>query len=429
MPTTGRQECRRHIVRVPSPCRDDRRTVGVDVNQRDVSAVNSEQRRKWLPAVVVPAAVGVVALGGGIVATADTDLPDRTASEILAMVAEAEVTSFSGRFDASFALGLPQLPGAEGSAQGPTGHGAASARGGEALEHGVAPAGLAELLAGLSGTHEARVFVDGRDRARLQVFDGTEERNVVRNGDEIWAYDSAENRAVHAVIPADASQHGAPWSGSHDCGTLPGDLTTPDQLAEHLLSELDPSTLVTVEQGTRVAGREAYTLRLDPRTQYTLVEDVTIAVDAATGTPLSVRVDAVGQETAAISVGFTEFAPEAPDQGLFAFTPPEGAEVEEIRPSEQWNGPTKHDGEAKHGDHESGLDVVQGSGWDAVVVIPADEVPDDFAASPLVEQYATDTDAGRVLSTPLATVLLADDGRVLAGSVPLERLLDVAGTE
>lgn len=411
--------------------------------------MNSDQRRKWLPAVVVPVAVGMVALGGGIVAAADTDLPDKTANEVLAMVAAHQDTSFSGQFEASFALGLPQLPTAEGAGGSPLEHGTGSGQDGEGAENEMgAPAGLAELIAALSGTHQARVFVDGKERSRLQMFDGTEERNIVRNGDEVWDYDSAENRAVHAVLPEwggqHDGQHGDRPEGSSaerpEHGVFPGENTTPDQLAGTILDGLDPSTQVTVEQDNSVAGREAYTLRLDPRTEDTLVEDVTIAVDAATGTPLSVRVQAVGQEAPAISAGFTEFSAETPDAGLFDFTPPEGAEVEQLRPEATTHDRPDHgeagqgkagqgkagQGKAGHGDREPGPDVATGTGWDAVVVIPAEDVPDDLVSSPIVEQYATDTDAGRVLSMPLTTILLADDGRVLAGAVPLQRLLDVA---
>ena len=58
---------------------------------------------------------------------------------------------------------------------------------------------------------------------------------------------------------------------------------TPDELAAKFLDQAGPTTEVTVEQDTRVAGRDAYTLRIDPKTEDTLVEDVTLAIDAATG--------------------------------------------------------------------------------------------------------------------------------------------------
>ncbi|XKH53763.1 DUF2092 domain-containing protein [Citricoccus nitrophenolicus] len=375
----------------------------------------SQQRSKWIPAVAVPVVVGVIALGGGLTANAQADLPDRTAEEILDLAAGHQDTSFSGTVEASFALGLPQLPTRQGPEQGgPEGSSAA----------GAVPDGLAEAFSLLSGTHEARVFADGADRVRVQVFDGTDERNVVRNGQEVWAYDSAENRATQVSLPEGTDGEG-PGHGRARGGI--GDLT-PERLAEKALAGLDPTTQVTVGEDTRVAGRDAYTLRLDPRTPDTLVEDVTLAVDAATGAPLSVRVRAVGQEDPAISVEYTSYSTETPDAGLFEFTPPAGAEVDRVRPDGGLWPDAHRSGPPGVGEHPAGGDTVLGSGWDAVAVIPAEKVPAGLTDSPLLDQFAMDSAEGRVLSTPLATVLLADDGRVLAGPVPLERLLEVASS-
>lgn len=373
--------------------------------------MTSQQRSKWVPAVAVPVIVGVIALGGGLTATAEADLPDRTAGEVLALAAGHDDTSFSGTVEASFALGLPQLPTRQGPEQGgPEGASAA----------GAVPDGLAEAFSLLSGTHEARVFADGADRVRVQVFDGTDERNVVRNGQETWAYDSAEGKATQIILPegSDGAGPGMPGGGVGDM--------TPEGLAEKALAGLDPTTQVTVGEDTRVAGRDAYTLRLDPRTPDTLVEDVTLAVDAATGAPLSVRVRAAGQEDPAINVEYTSYSTETPDAGLFEFAPPEGVEVQTVRPDGGMWPDAHRSGPQGAGGPPAGGDAVLGSGWDAVAVIPAEKVPEGLTSSPLLDQYATDTAAGRVLSTPLATVLVADDGRVLAGPVPLERLLDVA---
>lgn len=394
----------------------------MDAKQRGVSVVRFEQRKAWMPAIAASAAVGAVVFGSGIAANAETDLPDRTAQEILAMVAAQEDSSFSGRFEASFALGLPQLPG-NGSPGGSTGqdHGGGP-------DDGAVPSQLAEAFALLSGTHEARVYSDGADHARLQVFDGAEERNVVRNGDEVWVYDSAANRATHVTIPEDVGSSGGA-AKRRGGGTLPGEIPAPDQLADRLLAALDPSTRVTVEQDTRVAGRDAYQLRLDPRTVDTLVKDVTLAVDAATGAALRVQVNAVGQDGPAVSVGFTSFSPETPEAALFDFTPPADAEVEELGGRDATAPRDGGAGPGEGGPHAFGSGIEHGTGWDAVVVIPAEEVPDGIAASPLLGQYATEVEAGRVLSTPLATILFTGDGRVLAGPVPLDRLLDVAGAE
>jgi hypothetical protein len=59
-----------------------------------------------------------------------------------------------------------------------------------------------------------------------------------------------------------------------------------------------------------------------------------------------------------------------------------------------------------------------------VVEFPAGTAsPASEAKAPaLLEQAAVPVQGGRLLSTALVNVLVLDDGRVLAGSVPLERL-------
>ena len=73
-----------------------------------------------------------------------------------------------------------------------------------------------------------------------------------------------------------------------------------------------------------------------------------------------------------------------------------------------------------------------GSGWDAVLAVPAGEDADQLAeltASPLYTQLTDAVDGGRALSTTLVSVLITDDGRVFAGSVPVERLQAAAAQE
>jgi len=52
------------------------------------------------------------------------------------------------------------------------------------------------------------------------------------------------------------------------------------------------------------------------------------------------------------------------------------------------------------------------------------EVPKGAAG--LLDQLATPVPGGRVVSSALLSVLLLDDGRVLAGAVPAARLVELA---
>lgn len=57
----------------------------------------------------------------------------------------------------------------------------------------------------LSGTHTARVYVDGKTRARIQVFDRLAERDIIHNGNDVWFYSSKDNSAAHLALPEHAS--------------------------------------------------------------------------------------------------------------------------------------------------------------------------------------------------------------------------------
>src|SRR4051812_35391057 len=130
---------------------------------------------RWVPVAVVPAAVAAVLAASE--AGAAADLPDKSPQQVLALMAQRDDEPFSGTFRQTSDLGLPALP--QGTSTG-TGAG------------GLTPA---ELLDVLTGSHTGRVYVGGPDTARLQVMDSLAERDAVRNGRDVWLYDSRENAA------------------------------------------------------------------------------------------------------------------------------------------------------------------------------------------------------------------------------------------
>jgi outer membrane lipoprotein-sorting protein len=350
---------------------------------------------RWLPAVVAPVALAAAALAGSYQAGAATSLPNKTAEELIAMIDRADVHALSGTLQQSSDMGLPQLPSA-----GPT-----ASQG---------PASVMELL---TGSHTARVYMDGPAKARFQVMDPLAERDVVRNGTDLWLYNSADNSAAHMTMPADPARATAPQA-------TPG-VTTPDVVAQHFLAAVGPTTDVTVGDGTTVAGRTAYQLVIKPRSTGTLVDSVTIAVDSASGLPLGVDVRARGQATAAFSLGFTDLSLSAPDAALFSFTPPRGAAVEQMAAPQLRALPGKT-GQAKA---TAVRPAMTGTGWDAVMGLPAGTVPNDVRSAPMLAQLTQPVAGGRALTTSLVTVLMLDDGRVFAGMVPLERLQAAAAAK
>lgn len=348
--------------------------------------------RWFVPAV----AAGVVATAVAVPRLADAsdtaaDLPPRTAAELLAAVSQAQVDGLSGTVVSTSRLGLPELPAAGG--------------------------GSAVSLPGLlSGSTTARVWKAGEDRSRVAVDGPFSEYDVVRDGDVVWTYDSAGGEVTRLSLPATPD-------AADGSTTRPEGSATPQDAARALLALVDGSTEVTVGRAAMVADRPAYELVLRPRDAGTLVDTVRIAVDGATDVPLRVQVLGDGQAEPALEVGFTSVRFAEPDASVFAFVTPPGATVTErsladLKPSPAEPG-------AVEPVRPTTLPEVLGQGWTSVVELEGVVVPEDSAA--LLDQLSTPVPGGRVVSSALLSVLLLDDGRVLAGAVPSDRLVELAG--
>jgi hypothetical protein len=394
-------------------------------------------RARWaVPGVVaaaVAAAVGVPAL-----ASADgAGLPDVTAEELLTRVAAAEPVPVQGTVVHTARLGLPELPVSEMTGADP--------------------------LALLGGSSTLRLWSDGGDRSRVSLLGATSEYSVVRDGAEAWTYSSTDDAVTHVSLdPADQARYDALAEGLRTGAAVPADLPTPEQAAQQLLAHADEDADVTVDTPTTVAGRDAYQLVVSPTDEGTLVSRVVIAVDAETAAPLRVQVWATADGDApSLETGFTDVTFTAPDESVLTFSAPAGATTEEVvvplpegDPAAVPAQPTLPEGVAVAGSGWSavvsvaGLDVaglvggdpaslgtVPGSerlfGSDAAQdligeFVPSDEngkvVHPELDGAALYEQLTTEVPEGRLLSSTLLSVLVTDDGRVLAGAVPADAL-------
>jgi outer membrane lipoprotein-sorting protein len=377
---------------------------------------------RWLPAITVPAVIAAGALVMPLTANAASDLPHKSSQEVLELVAQSTVTALSGTVEQTSKLGLPQLP-STGSSGGPS-----RAPGGSGSSSALDPASILELL---TGTHTARVDLNGPDKQHVAVLDKLAERDVIRNGSDVWLWDYSKQTATHVTLPA----HKAAETDA------PTDAMTPAQLAKKLLASVDPTTHVSVGADTKVAGRDAYTLDIQPRSNTTLVSSISIAVDAKTGLPLSVLVTARGQKQPAFELAFTKLSLEKPSDSAFTFTPPKGAKVTEqalsapstmSEPKGEVQQGAESRGEVPNGEVKDSArprPSVIGTGWDAIVALPAGSVPADLTASPLFSQLTESVSGGRLLSTSLLNVLITDDGRVFAGAVPRQALTDASARQ
>lgn len=410
----------------------------------------SRRLTRWIPAIVAPIAIGVGVVLVPMQANAAVDLPDLTPAELLEFAASSDVEALSGTIEQRSELGIPDLSGLTGAMGG--GSGGTGGTGG--FGHGdtdtdgdadaaASATDLDDLISLATGTHTAKVYVDGSN-ARLQVLDRLAERNVYLSEEGAWIYDSAEKAATHLTVDqaaldaleAEAQAH-ADEARERLGAELGAPLPTPEQVLDEALAKLDETTDVSVGTDGRVAGREVYELLLEPRDADTLVGGITVAIDGDTGVALAASVTARGADEPAFSVAFTDVSFEAPDASVFAFTPPEGTEVTEhavpiptAAELEQWKAQAKGEAQAEGqpGD-ETARPVVHGEGWSAVVELPAGAVGGDGfdgEAAAMLGTLTERVDGGRILSTSLVTVLITDDGRVLAGAVTADRLLDVA---
>jgi len=422
--------------------------------------------RTVLPAVGVPVAIAVAVLVP-MQANATVDLPDLTPEELVAFAEASDVDALSGTIEQRSELGLPDLGALTGGAGG------SDDSGGGAETDAEASGTLADLVSLATGSFDAKVYLDG-DHARLQVLDRMAERNVYVSPGEAWFVDSETQTATRLSVADDADVDGLEAElerladeakAEAEAGLPDGEqVPTPQQLLDRALDRLDETTAVSVGTDGRVAGRDAYELVLEPLTDETLVGEIRVAIDGENGAALAASVTARGADAPAFETGFTDVSFAAPDASVFAFEPGDAFTVEEetlplptVDELQQWVAEAKaRDGSGADAAADLQHPVVHGEGWATVVeidaataaammaehragagsatdggdeVAPATEPPfTEGEALDLLDTLTTPVDGGRALQTSLLSVLFTDDGRVLAGSVPVDVLVAYAAS-
>ncbi|MFE2110692.1 outer membrane lipoprotein carrier protein LolA [Kitasatospora sp. NPDC059463] len=426
---------------------DDRATAGEGPADAWQGGVPYRSRRRTLVRVAVPLAVtAAIAAGVGLVpALADSsppELPTLTAEQLVAKVLGSQAETLSGTVSVSADLGVPsQLLGA--AAGGLAGGGAGPGGDGPS---GAAP--TAKLTGLLGGEHTLRVAVDGPDRQRIGLLEQLSGYELVRNGDQLWAWDSSTNEAVHLT----GARPDAGADGHRGTAPLTGVPATPQEAARQFLAAGAGSTAVTVDGTVSVAGQKAYRLSVKPTRPGSTIGEVRIAVAADNGVPLSVVVKGTDGDTV-LDVHFTQVSFARPAAKTFDFSVPKGAKVTEQKVSGAPHGEVTPE-EARAA--AEGLNVI-GEGWTAVlsaklpsgdVVVPAEGAAprgkgghgpvghgrgsgEGVARNPLalVKSLGKPVAGGSLISTKVLNVLVTDDGRVFAGAVTLPVLQSAAGVK
>lgn len=398
-------------------------------------------RRKAARYVVPIAVAGVAAATIGLVpalaTSGDPDLPDVTAQELIEKIAASDTEHLSGTVKISTDLGLPSLGGdmAGGFAPGSGSGGEGDGEGGDGKGSAADP--QAKLMELASGTHTLRVAADGPDKQKLSVLDDAAEYSLIHNGDDVWAYDSKSNEAYHSDSAGKAEKGETPKD-------LPKDVpSTPKELAEEALKAVDDTTSVKVDGTAQVAGRDAYRLVIKPKQSGSTVGQITVAVDARTGTPLKFTLTPSGGGSAVVDAGFTKVDFGKPAASTFDFTPPKGAKVTEGDEAKAEKHGFKEGGkeggkEFKGGEDLSGLNVI-GEGWNSIAELElpggqglptggSGDVPPDAQRllDSLGDKVSGDFGSGTVFKTRLVNALITEDGKVYAGAVTKDALVKAA---
>lgn len=355
---------------------------------------------------------GVVLAGFQLMSPASAathpDLPPRTAAQLLAGVQTSTTQALSATMEQTADLGLPSLPGSTDNAS-------------------------LSWQSLVTGSHTARVWVDGPDKQRVALLGTLSESDIVHNGRDVWTYTSSRNEVAHTVLRADGSDHSPT--------PTPGPAAeTPMSVAKQILKAIDPSTTVRVDSTQVVAGHDAYTLTLAPRDDRSTITKVTIALDSRRLVPLQVAVFGSGS-TPAFQIGFTgDLSFTAPKSSVFDFHVPAGATISTnpLAGSDDQAGPAHRRAEApspsaapdtgRPDAPATEAPKIIGSGWTAVAYF-AHGLPAG-AAGGLLDQATSPVGStgDRMLRTSLVNVLFTNDGRAFVGAVTPSMLEQTAAT-
>ncbi|MBC9718591.1 outer membrane lipoprotein carrier protein LolA [Streptomyces sp. TRM66268-LWL] len=397
-------------------------------------------RRKAARYIVPIAVAGVAAATIGLVpalaSSGDPDLPKISAQELIEKIAASDTEQLSGNVKISTDLGLPSFAGladlgdlAGGGKDGGDGKGATADP-------------QSKLLELATGTHHLQVAADGPDKQKVTILGKGSDYSLIHNGDDVWAYDSGTKEAVHTKGDAGEGHEAEPTA-------------TPKELAEQALKAADPTTKVTVDGTSRIAGQDAYQLKLEPKQSGSTISSITIDVDADTYVPLKFALNSTDGGKPVVDAGFTKIDFSKPDASNFAL--PKGAKVTEGEDLEKQapkdlpkDLPKDVEKDLKDLEKEfgkegmpaegdlGGMNVI-GEGWSTIATFDTggQGMPDEgemkdmpAGVGGLLDSFGDKVSGefgeGTVFKTRLINVLMTDDGKVYAGAVTKDALVKAA---
>jgi len=192
------------------------------------------------------------------------------------------------------------------------------------------------LLQGASG----RLWVakDGRVRLELQANGGDTE--VILDNHTISIYGAAPNTVYRYTLPQ--KEH-----TTADGGTAPSDTTSTHYggqapsvaKIEEAISHLSKHATLEGASPTDVAGQPAYTARVSPKEDGSLLGGAELSWDANHGIPLRAALYSSTSSTPVIELTATEINDGPVESSVFEIQPPAGAKIVEPKDSGEGGGP------------------------------------------------------------------------------------------
>ncbi|NDL56315.1 LolA family protein [Phytoactinopolyspora mesophila] len=373
------------------------------------SAFFSSSKLPWTVPLTIASVVLATAVAVPMIADADSELPERSAGELLVGLAESGDVPLAGTIVHSADVGIPELPSMAGATSSP--------------------------LALLSGATSARVWFSDESTYRLALYGDLAETDLIRQGDDVWYWNSDQNVVMHQTV-AELEDAKEQHPDRKPMAELPTNV-----LAELALRFVEPTTDIEVDGTATVAGRAAYELVASPKDDRSLIGSVRVAIDGEYGVPLRVRIFSADGGDPAVEVGFTSVSFDEPDQSVFEFTPPPGATVEEFDLGWLAAHP-----EGEPAEEELDAELIEDQ-WMSVLVVSGFDLDsltahiDDLMAgtdefgdlSGLVEAFMAEMQpvsgaygTGLGFESRLFSALWLNDGRLLLGAVGLDVLEEKA---
>jgi len=178
------------------------------------------------------------------------------------------------------------------------------------------------LISGASG----RLWIGKQGHVRIELQAEKGDTEIYSDGQTLSIYDAASNTLYRYTPPAsEQPQETAPDASAQ------GHETPTVAKIEEGISHLRRHATVSDPTPTNVAGQPAYTVRVSPSEGGSLVAGAELSFDAVSGVPLRAAIYSSTTSAPVIELAATEVSYGPVADSVFAFSPPAGAKIKEIK--------------------------------------------------------------------------------------------------